>query len=137
MNKYLIDTDVLIELLRGNRRIISYLDDLHKEGNAFFYSPVTKAEIFHGVRKGEEGRINLLFHSMECVPVSDEIGGKAGLYLKQFHLSHSVQVGDAIIAASAFYAGAVLVTCNEKHYPMKDIKVIAPVLKKYKFIKRF
>ena len=127
MNKYLIDTDVLIELLRGKQKVISYLDNLHKEGSAFFYSPVTKAEIFHGIRKGEEGRINLLFSSMECVPVTDEVGEKAGLYLKQFRSGHSTQMGDTIIAASAFYAGAVLVTCNEKHYPMKDIKIVIPV----------
>jgi len=114
----------MVELLRGNQKIVSYMEDLHKRGNAFFYSPVTKAEIFHGIRKGEEEKVNSLFQSMQCIHISDEMGQKAGLYLKQFHPSHNLQLGDALIAATAILADTFLITCNRKHYPMKDIDII-------------
>ena len=126
MSKFLIDTDVLIEILRGNQKIISRMESLHNEGNAFFYSPVAKAEIFHGIRKGEEENVNSLFQSMQSVPITDETGEMAGLYLKQFHFSHNLQMGDALIAATANLTEAVLITCNRKHYPMKNITVITP-----------
>jgi predicted nucleic acid-binding protein len=38
----------------------------------------------------------------------------------------NVELGDALIAATAAQAGADLVTRNLKHYPMPDIHVITP-----------
>jgi predicted nucleic acid-binding protein len=35
--------------------------------------------------------------------------------------SHSVELGDALIAACASSEGLKLWTLNKKHYPMKDI----------------
>lgn len=124
MNKILIDTDILIEVLRGNQKIIFYLETLSKQGKAFFYSPITKAEIFHGLREEEVSKTELLFKSMECVPITDEIGKKAGLYLKIFHRSFNLQLGDSLIAATAYYNNAVLLTRNRKHCPMEDIEVL-------------
>jgi len=126
MSKYLIDTDVLIEILRGKTEVISFVESLHKKGKAIFYSPITKAEIFHGIREGEESAVNMLFQSMECIPITDETGKKAGLYLKKFHRSHNLQLGDGLIAATAYLANATLLSFNRKHYPMKDIKVVSP-----------
>ena len=126
MSKILIDTDVLIESLRGNHKIVDYLVGLHEKGSAFFYSPITKAEIYHGIRSGEEKKVESLFESMQCIPITAEIGEKGGLYLKQFHASHRLQLGDALISATANIVDASLLTCNYRHYPMKDIKVIVP-----------
>lgn len=123
MSKYLIDTDVLIEVLRGNQKTRSYLEALHQKRSIFFYSPVSKAEIFHGIRKGERAKTKLLFQSMHCIPIVDEVGEKSGLYLKKYHQSHDLQLGDALIASSAWFSNTVLLTFNRKHYPMKEITV--------------
>jgi hypothetical protein len=50
----------------------------------------------------------------------------AGQYLRQFRLSHHLELGDALIAASAKLANAEIVTRNQKHYPMPDVSVIIP-----------
>ena len=126
MSKYLIDTDVLIEIFRGRKEVISYIESLYKKGTAVFFSPITKAEIFHGIREREKKEVNLLFQSMECISITDEIGEKAGLYLKKFHRSHNLQLGDSLIAATAYINKSRLLTFNRKHYPMKDIKVVVP-----------
>ena len=126
MSKYLIDTDVVIEILRGKENEISYMKLLNKKGKAIFYSPITKAEIFHGIREGEEKEVNLLFQSMECIPITEGIGEKAGLYLKDYHRSHNLQLGDGLIAATAYISSSNLLTFNYKHYPMKDIKIVVP-----------
>ena len=49
------------------------------------------------------------------------IGRKAGAYLRSYAKSHSVQLGDALIAACASVENLQLWTLNRKHYPMKDV----------------
>ena len=51
---------------------------------------------------------------------------EAAAYLRQFRRSHNLELGDALIAATALQTGADLVTRNLKHYPMTDIRVVAP-----------
>lgn len=60
------------------------------------------------------------------VDVDTAIADRAGEYLKKFARSHSVTIGDAIIAATAKEMGGSMVTRNLKHYPMKDIRIIKP-----------
>jgi len=126
MRRILVDTDVLIEILRGSEWAVACVSELHRTGVQFLFSPVTRAEIVHGMRPGEERQINLLLSAMEPLPITDTAGDRAGGYLRAFHRSHGVQMGDALIAASAVLARAALLTCNRKHYPMPDIAVIVP-----------
>ena len=86
-----------------------------------FWTPVSVAEIFAGVRKGEEDDVSNLFLLLEPVTISIEAGKKAGGYLKSYAKSHSVELGDALIAACASSEGLKLWTLNKKHYPMKDV----------------
>ena len=62
--------------------------------------------------------------TMICVPLNDEIGRRAGSYLRQFHRSHGLDIGNALIAAAAAVHGCALWTRNQKHYPMKNIELI-------------
>jgi len=120
---YLLDTDVLIEVLRGKTKVVRHLKALHEKGNVIYYSPVTKAEIYYGIRPGEDKKTAALFAQLECLPIHTEVGEKAGHYMKMYRKSHNVQLGDALIAATASCAGAHLSTFNAKHYPMMDIKL--------------
>ena len=69
----LIDTDVLIEYLRGNEAVVRKLTDLYKNGEKLCYSPVTKAEIIAGLRKGEEEITARLFSLMECLKIGKAV----------------------------------------------------------------
>jgi predicted nucleic acid-binding protein len=119
--KYLLDSDVIIEVLRENIKVAAKLKELYLKGNILMFSPVTKAEIYYGIRKGEENKTANLFAQLECILIDAKIGEKAGIYLKSYRKSHGVQLSDALIAASSFCAKACLITFNEKHYPMKEI----------------
>lgn len=118
----LIDTDVLIEYLRGNEAVVNKLTDLYNNGEKLCYSPVTRAEIIAGLRKGEEEITSRLFSLMECFNIDDDTGHKAGEYIKRFSASHMVEIADALIAATVHIYGISLWTFNRKHYPMRDIK---------------
>ncbi len=45
--------------------------------------------------------------------------------MKAYRASHSTEVADALIAATARVAVLPLWTLNKKHYPMKDIEFFA------------
>jgi len=51
-----------------------------------------------------------------------QVGRAAGNYLHQYSSSHNVELGDALIAASAALNEAELWTRNRKHYLMRDIR---------------
>ena len=72
------------------------------------------AEIYAGVRKGEEIQISKLFILME--------------YLKTYAKSHGVELGDALIAACSTSESLPLWMLNKKHYPMKEVRFYTPIV---------
>jgi predicted nucleic acid-binding protein len=66
-------------------------------------------------------RTQRAFEAIDCVPIDLTIGHCAGDYLRQYAKSHPVELGDALIAATASVHKLDLWTRNRRHYPMKDI----------------
>ena len=90
------------------------------------WTPVSIAEIFAGVRAGEEDQVHNLFLVLDTSILSAEIGRKAGNYLRIYSRSHSVEIADALIAATAYSNKTPLWTLNKRHYPMRDIRFFSP-----------
>ncbi len=119
----LVDSDVIIEALRGrNTAVGARWNDLASGGALVLYSPVTAAEIWHGARESERESISRLFSVMSCVPIDAEIGRRAGDYLRLYRPSHQLDLGDALIAATAVLHNVALWTRNRKHYPMRELR---------------
>lgn len=53
--KLLIDTDVLIDFLRGRSQAVAYLENLIEE--SVLISSITVAELYSGVREGKEREV--------------------------------------------------------------------------------
>ena len=118
----LIDSDILIEVSRGkNAAVVAKWLDLSNSNAAVLYSPISVAELWAGARPNEHHALTNLFRALTCVPIEEQTGHLAGAYLRQYRRSHSVEVADALIAASAVASGAELWTRNHKHFPMKEI----------------
>lgn len=116
----LVDTDVLIEVSRGrDNAIVSKWVELSQSDELILYSPVTAAELWAGVRPPEYEALTRLLESMICVSIDAPTGHQAGDFIRQYRKSHSVELGDALIAAAAVLNRAALWTRNRKHYPMK------------------
>ena len=112
----LIDTDVLIDYLRGQAAAVTYLESLT---GPLLISAITVAELYAGVREGTERRALESFVAVFQVVAADEtIAKRGGLYRRDYGKSHSVGLADALIAATAEEQGATLVTLNQKHFPM-------------------
>jgi hypothetical protein len=84
----LLDTDVLVDYLRGRTEAAAYLE---ARTEPLLISAITVAELFARVREGEERRLLEQFLSaFEIVALSREIAQKGGLYRRDYDPSHGV-----------------------------------------------
>ena len=119
----LVDSDILIEVLRGrDEGILARWMELGESGDFILCSPVSVAELWHGARSREHQALENLFRALICVPIDADTGRQAGEYLHAHHRGHSLELGDALIAATAMQQNATLWTRNRKHYPMQGLE---------------
>ena len=122
VKRFLLDTDIVVEYLRGRKPAITYLEKL--EGDLFI-SVITVAELFAGVAGKEESQsLDQFLQAFEVVPLDEDLAKEGGLYRKGFFRSHGIGLADALIAATVDRIHATLVTFNRRHFPMlKDTTV--------------
>lgn len=112
----LVDTDILIDFLRGHKKAIRFIDEYSSQ---IILSPIVVAELYAGVKGTDELSVLENFLSLfHVVPLTSEIAKLGGLYRRDFGKSHGVGLADAILAATAKVEKAELKTLNVKHYPM-------------------
>ena len=109
--------------MRGNESAYGAI-----EGNLpFSISVVTYIELVQGMRNKDE--LNCLRKTLKdwetkILYISEEISAKAMFYVEQHYLSHSIQLADALIGATAIMYGLPILTGNNKHYKiLKDIQI--------------
>ena len=121
----LLDTDVLVEFLRGRPRSAEFLESID---GPLAVSAVTVAELFAGARgKKDEAALEMFLRAFDVVPVDDEVARAAGVLRREYGKSHGTGLADAMIAACARRRGARLVTFNRRHFPFeKDLLVPWP-----------
>jgi predicted nucleic acid-binding protein len=113
---FLIDTDVLIDALRGHPDAVAFLGGL---SDPPLVSAVTVAELYAGVRDGPECiALDAFIAAVTVIPVDEAIAVRGGLIRRDFAKSHNVGIADALIAATAELSQATLVTLNGKHFTM-------------------
>jgi hypothetical protein len=118
----LIDSDVLIEVSRGrDASTLSKWADLSMSDALILFSPVNEAELWAEARPAEFDSLEALFGALVCAPADAAVARCAGDYLRRYRKSHSLELGDALIAATAVAHSAMLWTRNRKRYPMKEL----------------
>jgi len=119
----IIDTDVLIWYMKGNEKAYEVIE----RSNTLFISVVTYMELVQGMRNKTELinlRKALLGWNAQILYITEEISAKAMFYVEQHYLSHSIQLADALIGATAVAYGFPLLTANDKHYKvLKDVQI--------------
>ena len=122
----LLDSDVLIDYLRGQADAVDFLKSTRGDLRV---SAATVAEIYVGVRDGAEREVlDCFIGLMEIVAITPAIAKQAGLWRRDYGKSHGTGIVDALIAASASSSGSTLVTLNQKHFPMLE-DVLVPYRK--------
>lgn len=121
MQKILLDTDIVIWLLRKQLNYVNTFIDAQKQGITFLLSPIVSAEIYTGAYKHEYPTIEQLFSFFTPLTLDIATAKLAGEYANQYRKSHhKISLEDFLIAASVKKANAYLWTNNKKHYPMLD-----------------
>ena len=111
-----VDTDVLIDYLRDRPQAVAFLEGTEQ---TLAVSAITVAELYVGVREGEErGRLDAFVAAFDVLGLDRQAAVQAGLWRRQYGPSHGMGLADALIAASVDAAGATLVTLNRRHFPM-------------------
>jgi predicted nucleic acid-binding protein len=117
--KWLLDTSVLIDHLRGHAACSAWL---HGEaaGGASLWSPtVVRTETLAGMRPREAKATYKLLDAIEWHDLTIAIADRAGTLARTYLRSHpGIDTVDYLVAASALELGATLATKNLKHYPM-------------------
>jgi predicted nucleic acid-binding protein len=108
--RILVDSDVLVDHLRGYRRFDPGRDEVH-------VSSITRAELFAG-RATDERRVSRLLQPMIELPVDQPVAERAGRLRRNTNL----RLPDALIAATALEHRLVLVTRNVRDF--QDVKAL-------------
>lgn len=128
-DRFLLDTDVLIDYLRGVSQSVTFLEEVIKN-SVIYLSAITVAELYAGVREGREKQLLEKFlQYVECISVDYKVAQMGGLYRRDYGKSNGLGLADAIIGATADYCNAKLVTLNQKHFPMLT-NIMVPYTKK-------
>ena len=122
MKNVLVDTDILINFLRGRESARAFLASVVHEA-VLFCSVITVAELYAGMLPQESAGTKQLIDALHVVEVTREIAEKAGTYKRSIKRQR-LELMDCIIAATAHTLGATLATGNAKHYPMTDIQTM-------------
>jgi tRNA(fMet)-specific endonuclease VapC len=118
----LLDTTVLVDLLRDKRGRSELMAKLARQGNQLSTSTINVAEVYGGMRPGEESVTDSLFDVLEIHILTPGIARKAGAL--QYALARkgtTIALPDIIIAATALEYGLTLVTDNRKDFPMPEL----------------
>jgi len=111
-----VDTSVLIDVLRGNDRAAQWLAALDALP---LCSEVTRVEVLQGVRSAERAPTERLLQTLRWVVVDEGVSRSAEDLGRRFRHSHrGIGVADLIIAATCIQSGADLATMNVRHFPM-------------------
>lgn len=124
---YVLDSDIVIWILRGDEKVISALDDLVGKSKTGV-STITIAEIYKFAFPSEFFKTAEVIEQHQVFNLTSGIAKEAGLYWNQFHKQLlNLNLIDTIVAATAKAYNAALVTLNTRHFPMADIKVVNPL----------
>jgi predicted nucleic acid-binding protein len=89
----------------------------------------TYLELLQGAANKQQHAYTKMFlkdFGFRVLPLSENIGHRAAIYIEEYALSHGVRAGDALVAATAVEHGLVLCTGNARHFKaIRDLKIKA------------
>jgi len=121
----IFDTDVIIWHFRGNEHAAQTIQAERQRE----ISAVTLMELLQGARNKREQKLIGKFLSdlsFAILPLSENIGHRATIYVEEYCLKGGLQMADALIAATAVEHHKPLCTGNAKHYKVvSEVEVLA------------
>ncbi len=121
----IFDTDIFIWTERGNEKAAKLMEKSEEK----FLSIQTYMELLQCAKnKTQHKHVKDFLSSFGFIvlPLTENIGHRASIYVEEYTLSSSIRSGDAIIAATAVENNMILSSSNVKHFKMiKELKLKA------------
>ncbi|GMQ88395.1 MAG: type II toxin-antitoxin system VapC family toxin [Gammaproteobacteria bacterium] len=109
------DTDILIWVQRGNEKAAKLIE---KDDDKYL-SIQSYMELLQGAKNKTHHKYVKDFigeFEFAILPLTENIGHRALIYVEEYALSSNMRAGDAIIAATAIENNIILVSSNVKHF---------------------
>ncbi len=119
------DTDILIWVQRGNEKTAKLIE---KDDDKYL-SIQSYMELLQGAKnKTQHKYVKSFINEFEfsILPLTENVGHRALIYVEEYALSSNMRAGDAIIAATAIENNTTLVSSNVKHFKaVKELQLKA------------
>jgi predicted nucleic acid-binding protein len=122
----LLDTTVLVDVLRARQNRRSLLTELIAGGHVLATAAITAAinigEVYAGMRRGDENKTEAFLSSLDCYPITGAIAHRAGSRKSTWaHNGRTLSLADMMVAATAIENGLSLMTDNRKDFPLPEL----------------
>ncbi len=131
--KTVIDTDLLIDLLRNQKQATAFITKLEEKNYILATTAVNIFELHHGAHKSQESEKNLqaihvLIRRLSILPFTSKAAQKAGHIYAQLELQgQPIGLRDTLIAAIALTREYSVATRNQAHFSrISDLEIITP-----------
>ena len=122
----LVDTDILIDVARGNDIALQFLNRAEQQG-PLAVSIVTEMELIVGCRNRRELKsMDTFLKRFTVIPLTLEISTSASNLLRTYRLSHGLLIADALISATALVLGIRFASKNQKDFRFIDGLTLFP-----------
>jgi tRNA(fMet)-specific endonuclease VapC len=127
-----LDTDILIDLLRNKKEAGALISEMEKKGVQFFTTAVNAHELFYGAHKSTHKKESLLatrrlLRRIPILHLTLRSAQKSGRILAELEAKgQSTGIADVLVAAIALTRGYGLATRNGRHFRRIDgLNVVA------------
>ena len=114
LDNIVLDTNVLIEILKNNQQTIKQVESLSPP---LFVSVISAMELIYGaLNKSEQKKLQQFLSLFTVIELNETISKQAFSLITQYAKSHTLDIPDALIAASCLESNKTLFTYNRKDF---------------------
>ncbi len=123
MADLLLDADVIIWFLRGDRKTVELMQKIHRE-ETLSCSVITLFEVKAGMRLQEREVTEAFLNALTHFNLTAEIADQAAAYYRTLRAKGvTVDLPDLLLSATAKIHSMVIVTYNRVHFPISDLRL--------------
>src|SRR3989338_172315 len=123
--RYLIDTNIIIDHLRGDKATASFIEEIENKKIKASISVITEYELlaYPSLTRQQEEEIISFVRIFAILNITSSIVRIAA----RFRRDYNAGIVDSLIAATACKNKSILITRNIKHFKdIKDIQIQSP-----------
>lgn len=130
--KIIIDTDILIDLLRNKKETVAFINGLEEKKVILTTTVINAFELYYGAHKSRQPQKNLhatkkLLSRLVVLPLTTRSAQKTGhIYAQLEKKGQSIGLRDTIIGAIAVTREFSIATRNIEHFEkIENLKIIS------------